>query len=133
MGKIDPKCCRSTAVVGEVLHFVYSGEFRGHLGADGRLLWQLLCLCVQCSLPEVLRRHTAVALLRSLERPENIVVVPVMLRAVRTLGLSLPERRYLVYRFLNSDKALIAAGDERRRVQSVKAALVELEAIFIEK
>merc|ERR1712099_60182 len=71
-------------------------------------------------------------LLRCLERPENNVVIHVFLRAVETCGLSFEERRYLVYRFLRSPEALHAAGDDGRRVRTVKVALNELESILNE-
>lgn len=125
--QIDSRCCDSALVVSEALHFLYTADIKGQLGSNGRLLWQLLCLCVRYALPSTLRRYATAALIKSLEQPNNVVVIPVLLKAATSVGLSTAELRYVVHQLLCHPEAMAAAGDDVKRAQAVKFAVEELE------
>eukprot|EP00812_Abedinium_dasypus_P003625 NODE_1447_length_1139_cov_317.477860.p1 GENE.NODE_1447_length_1139_cov_317.477860~~NODE_1447_length_1139_cov_317.477860.p1 ORF type:complete len:311 (-),score=97.51 NODE_1447_length_1139_cov_317.477860:189-1046(-) len=129
--KIDPQCCRSAAVVNEALQFLYTGRFAGELECNGRLLVQLLSLCVSCELVEALRRCCTAALLSCLDRPENATVLPVLLRGAGAVGLSALERRFVACLFLNAPGALVGMSSDPKVCEkasiTLRLALEEVE------
>lgn len=125
--RLDALCCRSEEVLIALMTFLYTGEIRLGFREDAFLLWQLLCLCVQYSLPQVLTAYVRTALVSALRQPRFAAVVPVLLQAADKVGLTKTEAAFIAGMLAGSPQALDSLDGEARQAQALLAAVVAIE------
>jgi len=129
---VDPQSCRSQEVVKFVLNCVYTGDVECSFQSNGRLLFQLLCLCERYRLPAFLSHFAQRSLLQCLDDPLSGAVIPHLLRDGKELKLSPPVRQFVARHFIRQDAAWHATDVDDQSVL-LSQAISELEPCFAQR
>jgi len=129
--RLDPQCCSSAEVALFALRSLYAPASVTDSGfyGNGRLLLQLVRLCVEYELPDGLVAESQNALLSSLDEPANASLAHMVFREAKSIKLSTSARQFAARCLLCRDAAW-AAVDESLQPQALEAILRELEPCF---